>query len=219
MCPDVQLLSIYKDEELPSPWKEKLETHLSECPECREKLNKFKLIEKPAASELHAIDEAKDRIWKNLQSRRSFQPRVGSGGSSSDSSIWRRKLSIPFPAAAAAAVILTLITVMWLRSGQINNSGLAKQADPYERTGFLISAEEEEIPGIMQVADINSVIQYLNSDSSDIIILRLPESKNFSRTGEPAILRAADFQQNENIINNNSGRKKGSKDGSSRRQQ
>jgi len=42
MCPEPQLISIYLDNELPSPWKEKLESHLAECSSCREKLDGFK---------------------------------------------------------------------------------------------------------------------------------------------------------------------------------
>lgn len=208
MCPDVQILSVYIDEELPSPWKEKLETHLSECSSCREKLNKFKLIDKQSDSEQCMIDEAKDRVWQNLQSRRTFQPRVIKGNSSTDNiSIWQKRLSIPIPAAAAAAIIIMLAALLMFRGNgqQITNNGLANQIDPYQRAGFLIATEEEEIPGIIPTSDINSVLQYLNSDSSEIIILKLPESKSFSRTGEPAILRAADYQQNEDLKGRRSG--------------
>ena len=209
MCPDVQLLSIYKDDELPSPWKEKLESHLNECSDCREKLSAFnKFIEKPADSEQAIMEAAKDRVWQNLQSRRRFQPRAVNAGNSSR--IWQRRGSIPLPAAAAAAIIIALVTVMWLRSGQISNNGLAN--DPYGRAGFLIAADEEEIPGIMPAAGISGVLQYLNTDSADIIILQLPESKSFSRTGEPAILRAADYNEDQM----NSGSRRGSRN---RRQQ
>jgi len=199
MCPDVQILSIYRDEELPSPWKEKLESHLNECSCCRKKLDAFgKLTEKPASDEQEIIESVKNRVWRNLQSRKQFQPRIVKNDNSSNSSrIWQKKLSIPLPAAAAAAVIITLITVMWLRGGENNNSGFAQQQNPYDRTGFMLAAEDDDIPGIMPVSDINGVLQYLDSSGSEIIILRLPENKSFSRTGEPAILRAADFQQSE----------------------
>jgi len=45
MCPDPQVLSIYTDGELPSPWKEKLESHLTECSVCRGKLKSFKSLQ------------------------------------------------------------------------------------------------------------------------------------------------------------------------------
>jgi hypothetical protein len=41
---------------------------------------------------------------------------------------------------------------------------------------------------------MESVLQYLGSnDTGDILILRLPESRNFASYGEPAIIKAADY--------------------------
>jgi len=194
MCPDPQLLSVYLDGELPSPWKEKMEAHLAECPSCREKLNSFRQLlndhanEQPAEQEM--IEAAKDRIWQNLQSRRSFQPRTGRDRSAG---LWQRRLSIPLPAAAVAAIVIVFATAFLF--GQPRNSGLANQpAEAYERAGFFLAADNE-MPNIMPVADINSVLQFLAPDDTDIIILRLPENRSFSRAGEPEIIRAADYRR------------------------
>jgi len=208
MCPDQQLLSIYVDGELPSPWKEKMESHLKVCPVCREKLESFKqlhelfkkdttenrtyierIVDKPAEERTYTeeeMQEAKERVWKNIESKRNFKPR---------NRVWRRRISIPLPAAAAAAVILALVAMLWLRSGQVSHNSIASnQSD--DRVDFIL-ASEDEIPGIMPAAsDLSGVLQYLGADGSDIIILRLPESRNFSRAGEPSIIRAADFQRN-----------------------
>ena len=193
MCPDPQLLSVYFDGELPSPWKEKMEAHLTECPVCMEKLNHYRqLFKNPVVLE-QDITEAKDRVWQNLQSRRRFQPR---GRSTHRSGFWQRKLSIPLPAAAAAAVIIMLMAALWLRDGQVTNDGFAYQhTDPADRAAFFIAAEDE-MPGIMPTADINGILQFLASDGTEVIILSLPENRSFSRTGEPAIIRAADYQHN-----------------------
>jgi hypothetical protein len=41
---------------------------------------------------------------------------------------------------------------------------------------------------------MENVLQYLSSrDNGEIIILRLPESRNFVNYGEPAIIKAADY--------------------------
>ncbi|MCL2758944.1 MAG: zf-HC2 domain-containing protein [Treponema sp.] len=193
MCPEPQLLSIYVDGELPSPWNDKMESHLSDCAACREKFENFKrihdLLKKDAIQDKQ--EEIKDRIWRNMETRQRFRPHPA---------MMRRRLSIPLPAAAAAAVILVLLTMLFVRGGQVN-----KNESP-ERLDFILAAEDE-IPGIMPVsADLNSVLQYLGVDSTEIIILRLPESTSFSRTGEPAIIRAADYQQN-------SGSRRGSRSG------
>jgi len=201
MCPDPQLLSIYMDGELPSPWKEKMESHFSQCPACKEKFESFQRLQRMLKKDTHerrtyvettgkepveqmlseeeVLDAAKDRVWRNLQSKRRFRPHNG---------LLRRRLSIPLPAAAAAAAaIIVILAALWLHGG-VNfqfNEGAA-------RANFVL-ASEEEMPDMIPVADMNGVLQYLGSDGTDIIIMRLPESKNFLRSGEPAIINAADY--------------------------
>lgn len=194
MCPDPQILSIYLDGELPSPWKEKMEAHLAQCSVCKEKLDNFRRLFKndvpelsgdalkertlseyvPAEQEL--IEAAKARVWQNLEEKRRFQRH----------NLWQRRLSIPLPAAAAAAVILAVLAVLWLRVGAVNQT-----PESAARAGFMLAAEEE-IPGI-PAADMNGVLQYLGSDGVDILILRLPESRNFLRSGEPEVIRPANY--------------------------
>jgi hypothetical protein len=169
-----------------------MESHLTECPVCREKLNRFRQLtcRLDADAEQQMIETAKNRVWQNLQSRRRFQPH---SGGLRRSGVWQRKLSIPLPAAAAAAIIIMLMTALWFRGEQVDNFGIAgSQTDISERTNFFIAADEE-MPNIMPVTDINSVLQFLASEGTDIIILTLPEDRSFSRTGEPAIIRAADY--------------------------
>jgi anti-sigma factor RsiW len=194
MCPDPQLLSIYADGELPSPWKEKMDAHLKECPVCREKFENFKKIRELFNKDASAkkinesdIQLSKEKIWRNIEARRRFMPHPG---------ILRRRISLSIPAAAAAAVIIALITMFLSGGGKIlNNRFAGKKANSDERANIILAAEEE-IPEILPAAtDLNGVLQYLGADSSDIIILRLPESRNFARAGEPAIIRAADYSR------------------------
>jgi anti-sigma factor RsiW len=198
MCPDPQLLSIYVDGELPSPWDEKMDAHLKECSVCREKVETFKqlreLINKDSSAKKITEEEllkSKEKIWRRIEEKRRFAavptqyPRI-----------WQRRISIPLPMAAAAAIIIALIIIFFSRTGQILNNGFAgKKPNPDEKSSFIFGAEEE-IPGMIPAAtDLNGVLQYLNADGSNIIILQLPESKNFSRSGEPAIIRAADYSR------------------------
>jgi anti-sigma factor RsiW len=208
MCPDPQLLSIYVDGELPSPWKEKMEAHLKGCPLCSEKLRSFqqlhilfkkdttvkrtyveRVIDEPAEVRTYTeeeMQESKEKIWNKLKEKR----RLRSHG-------WKRRLSIPIPAAAAAAIIITLITGLWIRSEAFIQSALVnKQEEPNETVNFILAAEDEGIPNINTAADFNGFFQYLTSNGTDIIILQLPPERNFSRAGEPAIIRAADYHGN-----------------------
>jgi hypothetical protein len=53
-----------------------------------------------------------------------------------------------------------------------------------------------DMQGIVPVSDMNGVLQYLgNQDTADIMIIRLPESRNFSSSGEPTIIKAADYSR------------------------
>lgn len=198
MCPEPQLLSIYMDGELPSPWKEKMESHLTECSMCREKLENFRGLfnRTNVLEEQRLMEEAKDKVWKKFQSRRPMQRFRSSGR---NYSVWQRKLSIPLPAAAAAAVAIVFLAAVWVNSSSsVKNNAYANNAyanlpvEASEKTIFNI-ASEERIPSAIPTADLDSVLQYLGAERSEIIILQLPESGNFFRAGEPAIIRAADY--------------------------
>ena len=190
MCPEPKLISIYKDGELPSPWKEKMESHLAECPACKEKLENFKgfFNNTNEQEEQRLIEEAKDKVWRKLQLAKRPVQRVR------NYNVWQKKLSIPWPAAAAAAVLLIFATAVWVRSGSSNNTGYASLPviPAVEGKNFAINVEES-IPNILTAADLSSVIKSLGGDRTEIIILQLPESSNFFSSGEPAMIKAADF--------------------------
>jgi anti-sigma factor RsiW len=213
MCPDPQLLSIFIAGELPSPWKEKLESHLAECSVCRGKVENLKHLQdlfkkdttqkrtivdregissETVSTELEMMEKAKEKIWRKLESKRRFHTR----NIRQPVNILQRKFSIPIPAAAAAAVIVALATALVVISGSNDKSGYVaiQQVESIDRSGFILAAEEE-MPGTIPAADLNSVLQYLGSNDGNIIILQLPETTNFLRSGEPAIIRAADYRR------------------------
>jgi len=220
MCPDPQILSIYLDGELPSPWKEKMEAHLAVCPKCKEKLADYKhmheLFRKGAdntpveqrrtivetngseaigSAEVELLENSKERVWKKLSTKQRYSPAgfVRKSGNIRSYSVWQRRLSIPLPVAAAAALFVIFGAAILPNLLRVNN-----QANPMEFTNLTLSTYEENIPIIPfdmdYIQDMNSVLQYLDASGADnIIILQLPDSKNFSRTGEPEIIRAADY--------------------------
>ena len=199
MCPEQQLISIYLDGELPSPWKEKMQRHFSQCPACKDKLEKFEKLHRIFISE-DMPSQAKDRVWEKIETRQSSvasQSRLTSrGGDASNSGyslnsykprVWQRRISIPLPAAAAAAVIIILLAVFWLR--------MEAPIQGDDRTNFILASEFEEMPGIIPAADMSGVFQYLppSNNGANIIILQLPDNQSFFRAGEPEIVRAANF--------------------------
>jgi hypothetical protein len=195
VCPDRQLLSVYFDGELPSPWKEKMESHIAGCPACARRLEAYRRVSlgkaAAAAGEGDAgLEPARERVWQKLEQRRtgadipSTRPRVARWGAAA---AWRRSVSIPLP--AVAAVFVLLIALAFLVVLRVTSTeGIS---------GMTFASDAElDAPDIIPVADMEDVLQYLGSrDNGEIIILRLPESRNFVNYGEPSIVRAADYSR------------------------
>jgi hypothetical protein len=100
--------------------------------------------------------------------------------------VWRRTISIPLPAAAAIVLLIALAFLIVLRvTGTEGMSGMT-----------FASEAELDTPGIIPVSNMEDVLQYLgNRDNGEVIILRLPESRNFVNYGDPAIIKAADYSR------------------------
>jgi len=181
-CSFEQWLSVYYDQEMDSQYKEKMESHIAGCASCAKHLAAYKAISLSLApTEDERLEEARQRVLQKLET----------GGTYSDygtrmvwgSPIWKRRVSIPIPAAAAAVFILIALALLWVRS-----PGKAESAN------MAITAETEILPDVIPFSGMESVLQYLGgTDTGEIIILRLPESRNFASYGEPAIIRAADY--------------------------
>ncbi|MDR1972487.1 MAG: zf-HC2 domain-containing protein [Treponema sp.] len=185
MCPDRQILSVYLDGELPSPWKEKMESHLSSCARCRETIETWERIssglregEGPGPGE---------RVWERICGR--IEAADTLAGSPA---LWRRRVSLPLPAAAALGAAAAVLLF-------VSSSLLLKPAGPALIPDSAISVLETagidmELKNIGPFSDVSGVLQYLEStDSNDIVIIRLPESRSFQTSGEPKIIRAADY--------------------------
>jgi len=181
MCPDHQLLSVYFDGELPSPWKEKAASHIAGCPSCTERLEEYSRLRRSfhAAPQEDEVRAAQDRVWQQLGLDKGPEKRalrvMPLGG------MWQRRVSIPLPAVAAAALLLVALSVFLI----------TRTPSPAEMPLMAF-----ETPGIIPIADMEDVLQYLGSrDNGDMVIIRLPESRNFDSYGEPAIIKAADYNR------------------------
>jgi hypothetical protein len=188
MCPDPQILSLYIDGELPSPWKEKLEAHIGSCAGCRIRLERYGGIRSALAADgAAAAQRAKDRVWAGLAVSEREPP--GLTGfrliKKSGPPAWNRTVSVPLPAAAAAAAFIVTAFVILLSLRQ--PAGVPAQEPVSSVVGT-------DVQGIIPVTDMNGVLQYLSAqETSDYLIIRLPESRNFSSSGDPALLKAADY--------------------------
>jgi hypothetical protein len=180
MCPDRQILSLYADGELPSPWKEKLEIHLPLCARCRERLEAYRGLSRflRRAENGDSLEAAKERVFLKLR-------RSGGDSLPRSLSLWRKNVSIPFPAMAAAALLLFVLGLAVFR--QILFTGPL-------RDRVMAAGVNLDLQDFTPVSDINGILQYLGAkDTGDIVILRLPDNRNFMSSGEPRILKAAEL--------------------------
>ncbi|MDR2376337.1 MAG: zf-HC2 domain-containing protein [Treponema sp.] len=193
MCPDRQILSLYLDGELPSPWKEKLEAHLVSCPGCRAVAGSWERISR----ELRVEDDPgrKERVWERIAERVDAVKTVPPAGlrNFSPPELWRRRVSLPLPAAAvlgmAAAAFVFVLGSRWLNPPSVQNLSSNSPFISMESGG--IDMEFKDIPSVIDSTDL---FQYLeNADSTDIMTIRLPENRSFRSAGEPKLIKAADY--------------------------
>jgi hypothetical protein len=192
MCPEHQILSVYLDGELPPPWKEKLENHLGRCAPCRERLESYRNMSRalgagdPAGEDRETaalgtvLEQAKERVWLKLQAPAETAASRGPG-------LWSRSVSVPFPLAAAAALLVIALGLFAFRQFFFTVPA---------QDGLMAGGVDIDLHDIVPVSDMSGVLQYLGSqDAGDIVILRLPESRNFMSSGEPRIIRAAELPE------------------------
>jgi hypothetical protein len=188
MCPDRQIICLYLDGELPSPWDGKMETHLESCEECRSALAEYKSIKTYLSGDKEkALAEAQERVWQKLTAPGlvvSREPRKTMG----IDRIWSRNNSLPLPAAVAAALVfVVLVALLGVRG--LSQPSLVQEQIAASGIGLTDN-------GMVNIQDMAGVLQYLSSqDNGDFMVIRLPESRTFSRVGEPALINAADYSR------------------------
>jgi len=114
MCPDETLLTAYVDDEVPSPWKERIEMHLGQCERCRGRVAQYRAL-RTALQVADVIDdthlqEAAQRIQTSLDSRMTDLARVPYRKSIFDrypllSMFSSKRISVPLPVLAASLLL------------------------------------------------------------------------------------------------------------------
>jgi anti-sigma factor RsiW len=182
MCPDRQLLSVFIDGELPSPWREKMAEHLAACPDCSARVALYRSLGSvsPADSaapsaEAERIEAAKARVWREIAGLKAVERRPAA---------WIRPISLPLPA-AVAAVLLVAFVAAWA------GGPLVARATPTQALAQIADQNALAIP----VSELSSVLSYLDAQdaSTGIVIIKLPEAQQFVQSGQPSLVRAADY--------------------------
>lgn len=75
-CPELDLLSVYIDKELPRQYEQKLEEHLSTCSECKNQLNKMQFLHSTLQEDACAIsfsDSELDESFLRLKTKMNYK--------------------------------------------------------------------------------------------------------------------------------------------------
>ncbi|MCL2833531.1 MAG: zf-HC2 domain-containing protein [Treponema sp.] len=203
MCPDRQILSLYVDDELPSPWKEKFEAHLVSCIDCNVRMGNYKKLRTVMQEDFIDVPAGMEsRIWEKVSAGNGVWPvfsdlkirdiGLNSKEDTRSRSFWNRSVSLPIPAAAAAAAVLVLAAFLAVQSVRSPRSAVIPDTNAIAGLG----SDANMLP----MSDINDVLQYLSKeDNSNYLTIELPQTRNFSSTGDPALIKAADYSRSNTI--------------------
>lgn len=173
MCPDETLLTAYVDDEVPSPWKERIEAHLDQCERCRGRVAQYRALR----SALHTADVVDETHLKNaaLRIQNSFESQVAGlarvpqhSGRIERYSILSafnsRRISVPLPL-MAASVLLFMFFV-----------GLAFGLFGWRKNVGQALALSTKLPAASS-ANIESLVSSLSqTDPSQIVTIKAPDN-------------------------------------------
>jgi len=193
MCPDESLLSAYVDGEVPSPWKEKIESHFSECPACAGRVAEFRRLDSAikalqtadldsslAAAQRRIADDLNFNLADSGQStNRSIHSIRGEEKSRARQALSRR-ISVPAPLLAASFVIIIFLAGILLGGNVL--SGKKPQS--------MASASGTIQAGSSSMESIN---KYWTSQKSDQgVTITMPSEVSFEPIGDPVIMTYED---------------------------
>lgn len=189
MCPDAELLSAWVDGEVPSPWEERIASHLESCASCSDKVAGFRrlsmrlrssgqLDESAVAARIAArlgIEAAAERV----QNQKPSLPR-------SVPALSARRLALSLPVAAAAAVAILAVGMM---SGRMLAGPVSVAERPTSSTGLAIPASAA--PGQLSGSPtMDSLVRYLETQNAPVsITIQLPSNTAITGGGDPMIVK------------------------------
>ena len=180
MCPDDQLLSAFLDNEIPSPWKERIELHLGKCVRCSEKVEALRSLRRSLlaldAGEVRALEGAKRRIAASIDAAAAPRWEIRSGLVQRVMSLWSRRVALPMPFLAAGLVAIVFLAGMTL--GLFNP--LAKDTNTLASTSKVLASH---------ATTLETLVRYLESqNSAQAVTINMPGEAWFSQPGNPVLV-------------------------------
>ena len=208
-CPDPDLFSAYFDGEVPSPWKNKLETHLSSCPECEKRTARYArirtgLVANQPEMTADRLEASYTRLCAKIKQRPARNAELGKYAQ------WfRASISIPLPAAAALLLVAIMVPTLLARNSAPRQNSLQLAAANQQMLypfGNDARALESPVPvygpelSVLDPTDplagrkdrrAFTMVEYARHFAADgdlfkdaeIVIIKLPELTNFSDSG------------------------------------
>ncbi len=197
MCYDDQIISAYVDGELQDKLHTDVKNHIRKCERCRKIAAEYTALQElfTATSDSPAEDvvagtERKARVWREIQ-RHTRRERV--------QGFWHRRLQVPLPVAAGVAVavfalVLTLLFNPFSTEQQM--VPLAMQSD--ETIESIPEVPSDFVSSANTMPELEQLVRFLSDQGAAIEVkIQLPSSSKIQVTGEPQLLRAADYRRSE----------------------
>lgn len=175
MCPDKQILSALYDGEIPEPWEGRIKEHLTECSKCSDQIAAYNKLSYVMDEDNPDFSESHERVWTKLALSKDTQVIP----------IWRRRISVPAPLLAAAAVVVFLGAGFFVG---INRNAAPDTVSPEVWTVQFDEHELEELAELLK-----------SRDDQVQVFIELPANSTFINPDqapqEPQLLRAADYRR------------------------
>lgn len=185
MCPDRELLSAFFDGEVEDPWRTDIKKHLESCLKCRQILSSYQRLRR-------ILEEDPVPDCQGAQLRTLEKVIAGSGVIPGKTvPFWKKRLQVPLPLAAAAAVVLIFLGAFFsLKPGRTSTQLVEAGTKPTPLAELSI-----EIPvADLQDDNIETIIKlFEDRDYNNEVIIRLPEDSLFPVSGKPQFIRANDL--------------------------
>ncbi len=169
-----QRLSSYLDNELDDVTSGIVKRQLEEDSATAARYRQFAALREKLSTPVYGEEEVREKVFLRLERHVPQHPTV-----------WQRRVNVPLPALAAAAMVLFAVGVIALRglvlpvaSPQVTETAAPRDVD------VTITVDQ---------LDIQEMLDWLNHrDMLDQVTIELPASPTFRLQGEPALIRASE---------------------------
>ena len=180
MCPDDQLLSAFVDNEIPSPWKERMELHLCKCARCSGKVEALESLSRSLlaldADHVQALGQAKIRIAASINANAAPRREIRSGFVQRILGVWSRRIPLPLPFLAVGLFAIVFIAGMTL--GLFNP--LLKDTNTLASTSKVLASH---------ATTLETLVRYLESqNSAQAVTINMPGEAWFAQPGNPVLV-------------------------------